>query len=163
MVLDINPFQYVLTKSITGGEYNKWIVILQEFDLDFSSAKYKKSLLFVELISNFPLLDDEFFHENSFTDEHIFLISYSDPCYRDIFIYLKTLKLPQHLSRNDRRHIFHQAKKYLIMDDTLYRRGIYNILCCFLNHEEYEVVLNDYHSGACGGHLSGLEIAQKIL
>ena len=32
-----------------------------------------------------------------------------------------------------------------------------------LTHEEEETVLNDAHSGACGGHLSGLATAQKIL
>jgi hypothetical protein len=35
MVFDVNPFQYILTRCIIGGKYNKWIVILQEFDLDF--------------------------------------------------------------------------------------------------------------------------------
>ena len=37
-----------------GGKYNKWIVILQEFDLEFVSAKSKKSFVFAELISDFP-------------------------------------------------------------------------------------------------------------
>jgi hypothetical protein len=113
--VDINPFQYVLTRRIIGGKYNKWIVILQEFDLDFASAKSKKSLVFVELISDFPRLDEDIFHDDSFMDEHIFLISSLDPWYGDILIYLQTLKLPQHLSRDDRRRIRHQAKNYLII------------------------------------------------
>jgi hypothetical protein len=54
VVSDVNQFQYALTRCIIGGKYNKWIFILQEFDLDFASAKSKKSLVFVELISNFP-------------------------------------------------------------------------------------------------------------
>ena len=60
------------------GKFNKWIVILQEFDLDFQSAKSKKSLVFAELIAE----------DDSFLDEHIFLISTSDPWYGDILIYL---------------------------------------------------------------------------
>ena len=51
---DVNPFQYVLSRQIAGGKFNKWIVILQEFDLDFQSAKSKKSLVFAELIAEFP-------------------------------------------------------------------------------------------------------------
>jgi hypothetical protein len=35
VIVDANPFQYILTRHIIGGKYNKWIVILQEFDLDF--------------------------------------------------------------------------------------------------------------------------------
>ena len=54
-------------------------------------------------------------------------------------------------------------KNYLIIGDTLYRRGVYFILRRCLTHEEAEIVLNDSHSGACGGHLSGLATAQKIL
>ena len=35
VVVDVNPFQYVLSRFIVGGKLNKWIVILQEFDLVF--------------------------------------------------------------------------------------------------------------------------------
>ena len=81
-----------------GGKYNKWIVILQEFDLEFVSAKSKKSLVFAELISDFPSETKELVCEDMFVDEHIFLISMLDPWYGDIIIYLQTLKTPTHLS-----------------------------------------------------------------
>ena len=32
-----------------------------------------------------------------------------------------------------------------------------------MSHEEEEIMLNDCHTGACGGHLSGLETTQEIL
>ena len=54
MVADVNPFQYILFQHIIRGKFNKWIVILQEFDLDFQSAKSKKSLVLAELIYEFP-------------------------------------------------------------------------------------------------------------
>ena len=81
-----------------GGKYNKWIVILQEFDLEFVSAKLNKSLIFAELISNFPSKEEEEACKAMFVDEHIFLISTLDPWYGDIIIYLQTLKVPTHLS-----------------------------------------------------------------
>ena len=58
VVEDVNPFQYVLSRCIVGGKFNKWIVILKEFDLDFQSTKSKKSLVFVELIAEFPVEED---------------------------------------------------------------------------------------------------------
>ena len=81
------------------GKYNKWIVILQEFDLEFVSVKSKKSLIFVELISDFPSVEEEEVYEDTFFDENIFLISTLDPWYVDIIIYLQTLKVTTHLSR----------------------------------------------------------------
>ena len=87
-VAHINPFQFVLTRRMIGGKYNKWIVILQEFDLKFVLTKSKKSLIFVELISDFPNLDEEEVHEDSLINEHIFLISTMDPWYGDIIFYL---------------------------------------------------------------------------
>ena len=94
----VNPFQFILTRRMIGGEYNKWIVILQEFDLEFVSAKSKKSLIFAELISDFPSEVEELVCEDTFFNEHIFLISTLDPWYGNIIIYLQTLKTPTHLS-----------------------------------------------------------------
>ena len=128
-----------------GGKYNKWIVILQEFDLEFVSAKSKKSLIFVELISDFSSLDEGDVHEDSFVDEHIFLISTTEPWYGDIIIYLQTLKVPSHLSRDEHRRLCHVAKNYLIVDNTLYCHGVDSILHHCLTRKEAEVVLNDFH------------------
>ena len=141
-----------------GEKYNKWIVILQEFDLKFVSAKSKKSLIFAKLISDFPSLEKEEFYEDSFVDENIFLISTVDPWYGDIIVYLQTLKVPTHLSRDERRRLRHVSKNYLIVDNTLYRHGVDSILRRCLTHDEVEFVLNDCHGGACGGHLSGLVV-----
>ena len=71
VVTHVNPFQFVLTRRMIGGKYNKWIVILQEFDLEFVSAKSKKSLIFAKLISDFPSEEEEEVCEDTFVDEHI--------------------------------------------------------------------------------------------
>ena len=70
----------------------------------------------------------------------------------DIIIYLQTLKVPTHLSQDERQRLRHISKNYLIVDNTLYRRGVDSILRRCLTHEEAELMLNDCHGGACGGH-----------
>ena len=50
VIAHINPFQFILTKRMIGEKYNKWIVILQDFDLEFVLEKYKKLLMFANLI-----------------------------------------------------------------------------------------------------------------
>jgi hypothetical protein len=51
VVAVVNHFQYVLTRLVIGGKISQWIVILQEFDLDFVSVNSKKYLVLFELIS----------------------------------------------------------------------------------------------------------------
>ena len=71
---------------------------MQKFDLEFVSVKSKKSLIFAELMSDFPIVEEEEVCEDTFVDEYIFLISTLDPWYGDIIVYLQTLKIPTHLS-----------------------------------------------------------------
>ena len=65
-------------------------------------AKLKKSLIFTELISDFPSLEEEEVYEDTFVNENIFLISNLDPWYGDIIVYFQMLKVPTHLSQDDR-------------------------------------------------------------
>eukprot|EP00253_Pinus_taeda_P018272 PITA_18272 len=51
----------------------------------------------------------------------------------------------------------------MITDDTLYRHGVDTVLRRCLMLEEAEKVLNECHSGGCGGHLSGYANAENIL
>jgi hypothetical protein len=54
VISDCNPMKHILTQKFLGGKYSKWIVILQEFYLDFERAKSKKSLVFTKLICDLP-------------------------------------------------------------------------------------------------------------
>jgi hypothetical protein len=84
----VNLFQYMLTRRVIGRNISRWIVILQEFDLDFFSAKSKKSLVFAELISELSVESGDVVPEESPIRGDMFLITSSDPWYRDILIYL---------------------------------------------------------------------------
>eukprot|EP00253_Pinus_taeda_P014159 PITA_14159 len=145
------------------GKYSKWIVILQEFDLEFEKSKSKKSLVLAELMCDFPHTDTETVVEEPIADESLFLISTLDPWYGDIIVYLQTQSFRPEISQSQRRKIRFQSQPYNIIGDTLYRRGVDSVFCHCLIHEEVEKVLNDCHSGACGSHMSGYAITQKIL
>jgi hypothetical protein len=83
-----NPMQHILTRQLLGGKYSKWIVILQEFNLEFDRVTSKKSLVFAELICDFPHTATEKVAVDSLPDESLFLISTNDIWYGDIIIYL---------------------------------------------------------------------------
>jgi len=114
---------YILTKQLLGGKYSKWIVILQEFDLEFEKSKFKKSLVFAELMCDFPRTDTETMAEEPIADESLFLNSTSYPWYGDIIVYLRTQSFWPEISRSERRKIRFQSEQFKIIGDTLYRRG----------------------------------------
>ena len=76
---------------------------------------------------------------------------------------LQTSTFQSELTKDARRRIRHQSQPYRIVGDTLYRVGVDSVLRRCLTLEEAERVLNDCHSGTCGGHMSGYATAQKIL
>ena len=82
----------------------------------------------MELMCDIACALMDFEPSDSFLDEFLFLISMTDPWYGDLIIYLQTKISQPHLSRDDRRRIRHHTKYYLILNDTLYRKGIYSIL-----------------------------------
>jgi hypothetical protein len=163
MISHCNPMQNILTRQLLGGKYSKWIFILQEFNLEFDRAMSKKSLVFTELICDFPHTATEKVAVDSLPDESLFLINTDDILYGDIIIYLQTQTFRPVLSSAERRRIRYQARHYIILSDTLYHRDLDSVFRRCLTFDEAEKVLNDCHSGACGGHMSGYATAQKIL
>ena len=59
------------------------------------------SLGFVDLMTDLPSMDEDMIYDDSFMDEHIFLISSMNPWYGNIIFYLHTLKIPPHISRDE--------------------------------------------------------------
>lgn len=81
IVSDCNPMTYILSRQLMGEKYSKWIVILQEFDLEFIKSKSKKSLVLAELLCDLPSDSTTTTLEPSIPDESLFLIGSSDPWY----------------------------------------------------------------------------------
>ena len=120
-------------------------------------------MVFSELICDLPSTEITNVAEDSLPDKSIFLISSDDVWYKDAIIYLQTQTFQPDLSSTDRFCIRYQAQQYIIIGDTLYCRSIDSIFRRCLTYDEAKKDLNECHSGACGGHMSGYATAQKIL
>ena len=115
--------------------------------------------MFFELICDLPYSETENVAEDSLPDESLYLISSDDLWYGDIIIYLQTQNFQPNLSSTYHRRIRYQAHQYIILGDTLYSHGIDSIFRRCLTVDEVEKSLNECHSGAYGGHMSGYAIA----
>jgi hypothetical protein len=91
----------MLTRWVIGGKISRLIFVLQEFDLDFISVKSKKSLVFIELISDLPVESGDVVPKESPIRGYMFLITSLDPWYEDILIYLHTLNFPTSSSHDE--------------------------------------------------------------
>jgi hypothetical protein len=163
VIADSNPMQYLLSRRQVNSKFTQWIIILQEYNLEFSTPKSKKALILAELVTALPSDTTSAPVNTDFPDEHLFYITSNDPWYRDLLVYLRTQKFGNHLSRDDRRRIRHQAPRYLLIGEILYQRSVDTLLCRCLTIDEVGRVLNDCHNGACGGHLSGISTSQNII
>lgn len=85
VIAELHPMKHILTRQIMGDNYSKWIVILKEFDLEFATARSKKALVLIELISELPSSDLESTVIESLPDETLFLIDSSNPWYGHTF------------------------------------------------------------------------------
>jgi hypothetical protein len=95
------PMYHILNNQVLGGKYSKWIVILQEFNVEFPKSKAKKSLVFVELICDLPYTDEDIEPNDSLPDESLFLISNFYPWYGDILLYIQTQHFHLNISRDE--------------------------------------------------------------
>ena len=110
---DPEPLQARVDRALTGEIQHRVKI--------FATPKSKKALALAEFllylptgISNPPINDD-------IPYEHLFVISSDDRWYGDILVYLCTQKFGPNLSIYAHRWIRHQAPRYLLIDDILYR------------------------------------------
>jgi hypothetical protein len=80
--------QYLLSRRQINRKFARWIVILQEYDLEFSTPKSKKSLVLAELVTTLPYDTTSAPVNTDFPDEHLFHITSDDPGYDDLLAYL---------------------------------------------------------------------------
>jgi hypothetical protein len=92
VVADSNPMTYLLSRQKINGKFSQWIVIVQEYDLYFSTPKRKKALILTELIMTFPSDASSSPVNIEFPDEHLFYIPSDDPWYGNLLVYLRTQK-----------------------------------------------------------------------
>jgi hypothetical protein len=52
LIYPTTPMSFLLSQRVINGKYSHWIMILQEFDLEFVTPKSNKSLPLCYFISN---------------------------------------------------------------------------------------------------------------
>ncbi|XP_074356188.1 uncharacterized protein LOC141695878 [Apium graveolens] len=75
--------------------------------------------------------------------------------------YILQKKLPQ--DKGETRAISYKAKNYCVLETKLYHRGLVESLLRCLGPEESNTSIVEVHTGICGDHLGGKNLALKIM
>ena len=159
---DHAALKYLLTKQESNLRLIRWILLLQEFDIEIRDKKGTKNVV-ADHLSRLIREEDPLPLIETFPDEQLLRIEVSAPWYADIVNYLVTKQLPDTLS------CFHQDKlKRIAMqymwDDPYVWKHCADLLIrrCVPNNEQHSI-LEFCHTYATGGHFGPKRTALKIL
>ena len=86
-----------------------------------------------------------------------------DSWYVDIILYLLNPRCPDHLKGNKRRSLRLKSVNYCITQEGLGWRNLGGIIIRYVNEQESNQLLVEFHVGFCGGHYATDTTTHKIL
>ena len=172
---DHAAIRYLLSKKEAKPRLIRWILLLQEFDLEIRDKKGAENLVAdhlsrltqeqLECTKDEPPIDD------SFPDDHLFRIA-SDvltlansqmPWFADIVNYLVCNELPPKLSFQQKKKFLSDVRHYFWDEPLLFKRCADGVIRRCIPEDEVESVITHCHSLPCGGHASSSKTTTKIL
>jgi len=161
---DHGALKHLLTKAQAKPRLIRWVLLLQEFDVEIRDRKGSDNLVADHLsrLDNIPpCLNDEAIRE-SFPFENVCAIK-GEPWYADITNYLAdNTKIPT-LTSHGKKKFISDCRKFFWEDPHLFKIGKDDVIrMCVPDHEQVDV-LRMCHEDACGGHFGGQKTAHKVL
>ena len=111
---DHTALKYLLTKKNAKARLIHWVLLLQEFDLEFKDMKGTENVVADHLSRlHFDIITDPLILNESFSDEQLMSVKVL-PWYADIVNYLVTCQLPEHWTKQDQTNFFYRNKEFLL-------------------------------------------------
>ncbi|KAL9399457.1 hypothetical protein Peur_008418 [Populus x canadensis] len=166
---DHAALKYLLTKQDVKPRLIRWILLLQEFNLEIRDKKGVENVVADHLsrLSSYETTIDESPINEFFADENLFCagtVSYiGSPWYADIANYLATSQIPSHWSKLDKQKFLRNVRTFFWDDPYLFKYCPDQIVRRCIPDHEIPSVINFCHALACGGHFSSKKTTAKIL
>ena len=162
---DHSAIKYLLAKKDAKPRLIRWVLLLQEFDLEIKDRKGTENQV-ADHLSRLEEGNKESREpiRESFPDEQILAISQAQiPWYADIVNFLVTERLPPDMSKQQLKRFFHDVKSYYWDEPYLYKQCADQMVRRCVPQEEVLSILLHCHSSPYGGHFGGLRTAAKVL
>ncbi|KAJ9693915.1 hypothetical protein PVL29_009743 [Vitis rotundifolia] len=160
---DHSALKYLLTKQDAKARLIRWILLLQEFNLQIKDKKGVENVVADHLsrlvISHnshgLPINDD-------FPEESLMLLE-DAPWYAHIANYLVTGEVPSEWKAQDRKHFFAKIHAYYWEEPFLFKYCADQIIRKCVPEQEQQGILSYCHENACGGHFASQKTTMKVL
>ena len=125
---DHAAIKYMMAKKDAKSKLIRWVLLLQEFDLEIKDKKASDNVIEDHLSRLEKPIEDERGTEieENFPDEQLFQVSVQVPLYADIVNYLACRIMPPEFSYKQKRKLRTSAKFCIWDDPLLFKRGAYS-------------------------------------
>ena len=155
---DHATIKYLMGKKDAKPRLIKWILLLQEFDVEIKDKNGSDNVI-VDHLSRLEITKEEKRGkeiQESFLDEQLFEVNIQLPWFVDMVNYLACGIMPLDFNFQWKKKLRHEII-YLIWDDPiLFRRGADQVIRRCVPEVEQPEILRKCHSAQYGGHFSGL-------
>ncbi|BBN70080.1 transposable element gene [Prunus dulcis] len=162
---DHAALRFLLTKKNAKPRLIRWILLLQEFDLEIRDKKGSENVV----ADHLSRLVDENHGDGqilplneSFPDEQLFVIQDKEPWYADFVNYLASGVIRDDLTFQERKKLFSMVKHYMWDEPYLFKYCPDQIIRRCVPESEQQSILTFSHALACGGHFSAKKTALKV-
>ncbi|RDX72357.1 hypothetical protein CR513_48172, partial [Mucuna pruriens] len=154
--------RYLLKKPDAKPRLIRWILLLQEFDLEIRDKKGVENSV-VDHLSRIEKESEPMPIQDEFPDEKLLHIKKATPWFADICNYVATSHFPPEASRTHKDKIRSDAKYYIWDDPYLWRLCSDKVIRRCIPDVEINSVLQFSHSVPRGGHYGLIQTTRKVL
>ena len=165
---DHSALRYLFRKQDVKPRLIRWILLLQEFDIEIKDKKGAENLA-ADHLSRLENPEGEEFNEakinDNFPDEFLLGIEVNDdsPWFADFANYLVGRVLRKGMSYQEKKKFFSDLKHYFWDDPYLFRICADQVVRRCVYGEEAQEILRHCHDGPTGGHQNANYTTRKVL
>ena len=151
---DHSALKHLLTKQNAKARLIRWVLLLQEFNLQIKDKKGIENVvadhlsrLTIAQNTHNPLIND------GFPEESLLLVE-NTPWYAHIANYLATGEVPTDWKAQDRKFFFSKIHSYYWEEPFLYKYYVDQMIRKCVPEEEQQGILSHCHENECGGYFA---------
>ena len=164
MHTDHSAIKYLMTKKDAKPRLIRWVLLLQEFDVEIKDKKGTENLV-ADHLSRLEGARDDVPVNDEFPDDKLFAIEdkRAAPWFADYVNYLVAKVIPPEFNYQKKKRFFAHLKHYYWEEPILYRHCADQVIRRCVPEDEMHSILDHCHTLPCGGHFGGQRTAAKVL